>query len=84
MISLEQIEKGNREVLDQHPRERMLFMSTKQGNMSSIAVAQEFEAWWLRLIQREPHFAEYVKLKRVCSDAFVAGVTLIRGEKQAA
>lgn len=36
-------------------------------------VDKAFEAWWLILINREPNFSEYLKIKRICREAFLAG-----------
>lgn len=36
---------------------------------------KSFEQWWLELVNREgPHWAEYLKLKRLCWDAYKAGM----------
>lgn len=56
-----------------HPSKTYMSDQAAAGSKKKGEVEKEFEAWWEKLIKREPHFAEYVKIKKACRDAFLAG-----------
>lgn len=48
--------------------------SAEASKNKKCALEKEFESWWQALLQREaPYYSEYVKIKKLCRDAFLAG-----------
>lgn len=62
------------------------YMSVDEVEGSKKKGEAEFELWWLELLKTEPsYYKEYVKIKQLCRDAFLAGrVHSFRSERERA